>query len=77
MPRIGRIPPAVMHPGAVTDRWQSDPDRGAGERGATAVARGPEHRVAAFTLAALLLIGGALVPVPASDGGRHPSARGL
>jgi diguanylate cyclase (GGDEF)-like protein len=27
---------------------------------ATAVARGPEHRVAAFTLAALLLIGGAM-----------------
>jgi diguanylate cyclase (GGDEF)-like protein len=60
MSRIGRIPPAVMHPGAVNGRWQSDPDRGAGARGATAVARGPEHRVAALTLAALLLIGGAM-----------------
>src|SRR3712207_7444838 len=29
-------------------------------RSATAVARGPEHRVAALTLAALLLIGGAM-----------------
>jgi diguanylate cyclase (GGDEF)-like protein len=28
--------------------------------GATAVARGPEHRVAAFTLAALLLVGGVM-----------------
>jgi diguanylate cyclase (GGDEF)-like protein len=60
MGRIGRIAPVVMHPVAVIGRWQTEPDGGAGASGATAVARGPEHRVAALTLAALLLIGGAM-----------------
>ncbi len=50
----------VRHPGQVIGRWQSDPDGGAGISGVTAAARGPEHRVAALTLAALLLIGGAM-----------------
>ena len=41
-------------------RWQPDPDGGIGVPGATAVGRGPEHRIAALTLAALLFVGGAM-----------------
>jgi diguanylate cyclase (GGDEF)-like protein len=57
MRRIGRESADLMHPVAVIGRWQLDPDGGTGASGATAVARGPDHRVAALTLAALLLIG--------------------
>jgi diguanylate cyclase (GGDEF)-like protein len=42
---------------AVINRWEPDSDGGLGVPGATAVSRGPEHRIAAFTLAALLMIG--------------------
>ena len=50
----------MRHPVPVIGRWLSDPDGGAHARDATAIARGPEHRIAALTLAALLLIGGAM-----------------
>jgi diguanylate cyclase (GGDEF)-like protein len=43
---------------AMTGRGQPDPDYGLGVPGATAVGRGPEHRVAALTLALLLVVGG-------------------
>jgi diguanylate cyclase (GGDEF)-like protein len=42
---------------AVIGRWERDSDGGPGVPGATAMSRGPEHRVAAFTLAALLVVG--------------------
>jgi diguanylate cyclase (GGDEF)-like protein len=48
-----------MHPFRVNRLLSHFDARPAGP-GATAVARGPEHRVAALTLAALLLIGGAM-----------------
>ena len=48
----------VRHPAGVIGRWQPDPDGGLGVPGATATSRGPEHRVAALTLAALLVVGG-------------------
>ena len=38
--------------------WSSDPDGDVRAPGAAAGARGPEHRVAALTLAALLVVGG-------------------
>jgi len=41
-------------------QWQPDDDGGIGVPGATAVSRGPEHRIAALTLAALLFVGGAM-----------------
>jgi diguanylate cyclase (GGDEF)-like protein len=50
----------VRHPAAVIGRWQPHSDGGIGVPGATAAGRGPEHRVAAFTLAALLLLGGTM-----------------
>ena len=50
----------MRDPDAVTGGWQPDPDGGIGVPGATAVSRGPEHRVAALTLAALLFAGGAM-----------------
>src|SRR5688572_17999056 len=57
MPRIGRDSRTLRHPVSVMGRWQQF--RGdVLAPGATVVARGPEHRVAAFTLAALLLGGG-------------------
>ena len=43
---------------AVIGRWEPDPDGGLGFPGATSASRGTEHRVAALTLAALLVIGG-------------------
>jgi diguanylate cyclase (GGDEF)-like protein len=46
----------VRHPAAVIG-VSLDPD-GARARGMTAAGRGPEHRVAALTLAALMLVGG-------------------
>jgi diguanylate cyclase (GGDEF)-like protein len=48
---------AVLHPVAVIGRWHRDSDDRLAP-GATVIARGPEHRVAAFTLAALLFVGG-------------------
>jgi diguanylate cyclase (GGDEF)-like protein len=59
MLRIAREPVGVRHPVAVTGRWQYDPDDRP-QPGTTAAARGPEQRVAALTLAVLLLIGGAM-----------------
>ena len=41
----------------MTGRWQPDPDGDAVTPGATAIGRGPEHRVAAYTLAAMLVLG--------------------
>jgi diguanylate cyclase (GGDEF)-like protein len=41
----------------MTGRWYSDLDGGPALPGASAVSRGPEHRVAAFTLAAMLVLG--------------------
>ncbi|MGY1804526.1 diguanylate cyclase [Blastococcus sp. SYSU D00922] len=41
----------------MTGRWQRDLDRGPAVRGAVAVSRGPEHRVAALTLATMLVLG--------------------
>jgi diguanylate cyclase (GGDEF)-like protein len=41
----------------MTGRRQPDLDGGTVVSGATAISRGPEHRVAAFTLAALLVLG--------------------
>ncbi|MGZ4508965.1 MAG: GGDEF domain-containing protein [Blastococcus sp.] len=40
--------------------WEPDQDGGIGVPGATAPGRGPEHRIAALTLAALLFIGGSM-----------------
>jgi diguanylate cyclase (GGDEF)-like protein len=48
----------MRDPVGVIGRWQPDPDGGTGVPGATAVGRGPEHRIAALTLAALLFVGG-------------------
>jgi diguanylate cyclase (GGDEF)-like protein len=50
-------PWVVRHPMAVNGRWEPDSDGGPGVLGATAMSRGPERRIAAFTLAALLVIG--------------------
>jgi diguanylate cyclase (GGDEF)-like protein len=58
-PWLSRESPTVMHPFRVNRLLSHFDARPAGP-GATAVARGPEHRVAALTLAALLLIGGAM-----------------
>jgi diguanylate cyclase (GGDEF)-like protein len=41
----------------MTGRWSPDLDRDIVPSGATAISRGPEHRVAAFTLAAMLVLG--------------------
>lgn len=60
MQGIVRTSASVRHPVAVIGRWQSAPDGGAGMRGVPVVSRGAEHRVAALTLAVLLLIGGAM-----------------
>jgi diguanylate cyclase (GGDEF)-like protein len=43
---------------AVIGRWEPDPDGAPGMPGDTAMGRGPDHRVAAFTLALLLVLGG-------------------
>jgi diguanylate cyclase (GGDEF)-like protein len=45
----------VRHSVAVTGRWEPESD---GVPGVTGSARGPEHRVAALTLALLLVLGG-------------------
>jgi diguanylate cyclase (GGDEF)-like protein len=50
----------VRDPVQVIGRWQPDPDGGIGVPGAVAIGRGPEHRVAALTLAALLFVGGSM-----------------
>jgi diguanylate cyclase (GGDEF)-like protein len=41
----------------MTGRWNPDPDRGGHAPGATVISRGPEHRVAALTLAAMTVLG--------------------
>ncbi|MFD2092089.1 GGDEF domain-containing protein [Blastococcus deserti] len=41
----------------MTGRWQPDLDGGALVPGATAISRGPEHRIAAYTLAVMLVLG--------------------
>lgn len=41
----------------MTGRWQPDLDGGLAVPGAAAIGRGPEHRVAAFTLATMLVLG--------------------
>jgi diguanylate cyclase (GGDEF)-like protein len=56
--RSGRRAAGVGHPAAVIGLSPPGPDGGHRARGITAAARGPEHRVAALTLAALLVIGG-------------------
>ena len=43
---------------AVIGRWEPDSDGGPGLPGTVALTRGHEHRVAALTLAALLVVGG-------------------
>jgi diguanylate cyclase (GGDEF)-like protein len=43
---------------AVIGRWGPESDGGPGAPGAVAMNRGPEHRVAALTLALLLVVGG-------------------
>jgi diguanylate cyclase (GGDEF)-like protein len=48
----------VRHPAAVIDRWEPDSDRVIAVPGATETGCGPEHRIAALTLAALLVAGG-------------------
>jgi diguanylate cyclase (GGDEF)-like protein len=44
----------------VIGRWQRYSDGGIEVPGATAISRGPEHHVAALTLAALLFVGGSM-----------------
>jgi diguanylate cyclase (GGDEF)-like protein len=52
--------PVVRHSVAVIDRWQPDPDGGLGIPGVTATGRAQDHRVAALTLALLLVLGGGM-----------------
>ena len=44
----------------MTERWQPEINGTMGVSGATVTGRGPEHRVAALTLAAMLVLGGLL-----------------
>jgi diguanylate cyclase (GGDEF)-like protein len=53
--RIAHTALAVRHPAAVNGR--SEPTASPGVPGTTDMAQGPEHQVAAFTLAALLVLG--------------------
>jgi diguanylate cyclase (GGDEF)-like protein len=48
----------VRHSVAVIGRWEPEFDGGPGVSGAAEATRGPEHRVAALTLALLLVLGG-------------------
>jgi diguanylate cyclase (GGDEF)-like protein len=48
---------AVRHPSVMTGRWDPDPDGDAVVPDVTAISREPEHRVAALTLAAMLVVG--------------------
>ena len=50
----------VGHPFPVIGRWQPDSDGTISVPGATAAGRGPEHRIAAYTLAALMFAGGGM-----------------
>jgi diguanylate cyclase (GGDEF)-like protein len=59
-PRAPRKRPSYGILQAVIGRWQPEPDGGVVVPAATAAGRGPEHRIAAFTLAALLLLGGTM-----------------
>jgi diguanylate cyclase (GGDEF)-like protein len=52
--------PVVRHSVAVIDRGQPDPDGGLGIPGVTATGRAQDHRVAALTLALLLVLGGGM-----------------
>ena len=48
----------VRHPVGVIGRWQPDPDGGLGIPGVSLTSRAQEHRVAALTLALLMVLGG-------------------
>jgi diguanylate cyclase (GGDEF)-like protein len=56
----GHWQPIVRHSVAVIDRWEPDPYGGLGIPGVAATDRAQEHRVAALTLALLLVLGGAM-----------------
>src|SRR3954466_2641798 len=56
----GHWQPIVRHSVAVIDRWEPDPYGGLGIPGVAATDRPQEHRVAALTLALLLVLGGAM-----------------
>jgi len=58
--RIVRRCGVLGDPAAVIGRGEPDQDGGIGIPGAAAPGRGPEHRVAALTLAALLFLGGSM-----------------
>jgi len=58
MRNTGPTQPIVRHPVAVTDAWEPEFDGVPGVAGPVDPTRGPEHRVAAFTLALLLVLGG-------------------
>jgi diguanylate cyclase (GGDEF)-like protein len=60
MDRIVRRCGVLGDPAAVIGRGEPDQDGGIGIPGAAAPGRGPEHRVAALTLAALLFLGGSM-----------------
>jgi diguanylate cyclase (GGDEF)-like protein len=56
----GRTGLVVRHPVAVTRRWEPEWDGVPGVPGTPGPVREPEHRVAAFTLALLLVLGGVM-----------------
>jgi diguanylate cyclase (GGDEF)-like protein len=58
MRNTGPRRPVVRHSVAVTRRWGPESDGLPGVAGTSGPARGPEHRVAALTLALLLVLGG-------------------
>jgi len=58
MRNTGPGQPVVRHSVAVTRRWGPESDGLPGLAEGTAPAHGPEHRVAALTLALLLVLGG-------------------
>ena len=58
MRNTGLTGPVVRHPVAVMGGWERDVDGVPDVPGPAATARGPEHRVAALTLALLLVLGG-------------------
>jgi len=58
MRNTGPGQPVVRHPVAVTRRSEPGSDGGPGVTATSGPARGPEHRVAALTLASLLVLGG-------------------
>ena len=60
VPKTVRRPVVVRHPAAMIGRWRRVPTGGTADAVpvSPAAGRGPEHRVAALTLAALLFVGG-------------------